>query len=319
MADYVGAAHAVAVSSCTTALHLGLVAAGVGPGDEVVCPSFSFIATANAIRAVGATPVFADVDPRTYNIDPARSSAALTPRTRAILPVSQIGLPADLPAVLDVAERTTGWWSSRTPRRRSARRSHGQTPGGDVGLTCFSFDARKIITTGEGGMVTTDDADVAARMRCLRAHGASVSTADRDRAEGSCSRPTPRSASTTRSPTSRPPSAWCRWGELDEIVVERRRLVARYDELLGGDERVERPTSRVGYEHVYQSYSVRLRGSRIAGGRDAEMLELGVATRRIFAIHDQPAYAGTVREGALPVTEPARRPRRSCSCRCSSG
>src|SRR5262245_47473880 len=100
VAEYVGARHAVAVNSCTTALHLALVAAGVGPGDEVICPSYSFIATANSIVYAGATPVFVDIDPRTYNLVPEQVEAAITPRTKAVMPVSQIGLAADLPAVV---------------------------------------------------------------------------------------------------------------------------------------------------------------------------------------------------------------------------
>ena len=105
VAEYVGAKHAIATSNCTTALHLALLAAGVGPGDEVICPSFSFIATANAVVHAGATPVFVDIDRRTYNIDPALIEAAITPRTKAIIPVDQIGLAADIPAVAAIARK----------------------------------------------------------------------------------------------------------------------------------------------------------------------------------------------------------------------
>src|SRR5437870_11395435 len=105
IAEYVGARHAIATSNCTTALHLALLAAGVGPGDEVICPSFSFIATANAIVYTGAAPVFVDIDRRTYNMDPTQIEAAITPRTRAIVPVDQIGLAANLPAVREIASR----------------------------------------------------------------------------------------------------------------------------------------------------------------------------------------------------------------------
>src|SRR3954452_24862753 len=101
----VGAAHAVATSNCTTALHLTLYTAGVGPGDEVIVPSLSFIATANAVWQCGATPVFADIDPRTYNLDPRAAERAITPRTKSVMPVHQMGLPADMDAFADVAER----------------------------------------------------------------------------------------------------------------------------------------------------------------------------------------------------------------------
>src|SRR5437879_2554760 len=104
-ATYVGAPHACAVSNCTTALHLALLAVGVGPGDEVITVSHSFVATANVVRYCGATPVFVDIDPRTYNMDPALLEAAITPRTRAIMPVHQMGMPCDLESILAIAER----------------------------------------------------------------------------------------------------------------------------------------------------------------------------------------------------------------------
>ncbi|GAA4710731.1 DegT/DnrJ/EryC1/StrS family aminotransferase [Nocardioides conyzicola] len=303
VAEYVGARHAVAVSSCTTGLHLALLAAGVGPGDEVVCPSFSFIATANAIRYTGATPVFVDIDPLTYNLDPDLVEAAITSRTRVILPVSQIGLPADLPALTSIAARHgLSVVEDAAPSLGAA--IHGRRLGAISDITCFSFDARKILTTGEGGMVTTDDDDVAAHLRLLRAHAASVSTADRDRAARIILETYPEVGFNYKMTDIQAAIGVVQMGRVDEIVAERRRLGRRYDDLLAAEDRVATPYAPVGFEHVYQSYNVRLRTSRSQEDVMRSMLELDVATRRIFAIHDQPAYRD-VPSHPLPATEAA--------------
>ena len=174
IAARLGVAHVVATSNCTTSLHVALLCSGVGPGDEVICPSFSFIATANAVLYTGARPVFVDIDPRTYNIDPAAIEAAITPRTKAIIPVDQIGLAADLDAVLEIAERYhLRVIEDAAPALGATYR--GRPVGAISPVTCFSFHPRKSITTGEGGAIATNDADLAARARVLRSHGASVS------------------------------------------------------------------------------------------------------------------------------------------------
>ena len=174
----VGASHACAVSSCTTALHLALHALGVGPGDEVVTVSHSFIATANAIVYCRAKPVFVDIDPRTYNIDPGLIEAAVTPRTKAIMPVHQMGLPCDIAAVLAVADQyglpviEDAACAIGSEVRVGGRWEQIGRPHGTV--ACFSFHPRKIITTGDGGMLTTSDAALDAKFRLLRQHSMSV-------------------------------------------------------------------------------------------------------------------------------------------------
>jgi dTDP-4-amino-4,6-dideoxygalactose transaminase len=171
-AAYTGARHAVAVNSCTAALHLALVAAGVGPGDEVITTPLTFCATANAVIHVGATPVFADVDPLTMNLDPARAEAAVTPRTRAIIPVHFAGRPADTRAFRAMADR-----HHLALIEDAAHCVEGIAQGARVGttadFTCFSFYATKNLTTGEGGMLTTASSDAAARLRMLALHGMS--------------------------------------------------------------------------------------------------------------------------------------------------
>ena len=174
----VGAPHACAVSSCTTALHLALLAAGVGPGDEVITVSHSYIATANSIRYCGATPVFVDITADQYNLDPDLIEAAITPLTRAILCVHQIGMPCDLARIVPIAEKhslpliedaacaigSEILWNDRWERIGK--------PHGDV--ACFSFHPRKILSTGDGGMITTKHKDWDARFRLLRQHGMAI-------------------------------------------------------------------------------------------------------------------------------------------------
>src|SRR3954454_24800774 len=147
-AERVGAEHAVATTSCTAALHLALYTAGVGPGDEVIVPSMSFIATANAVWYCGATPVFADIDPRTYNLDPQAAEQAITPRTKAIMPVHQMGLPADMDAFAEIAERH-GLLLVEDAACAVGSSYKGRPIRSLGNSTCFSFHPRKVITTGE--------------------------------------------------------------------------------------------------------------------------------------------------------------------------
>lgn len=171
-ADYIGARHAVAVNSCTAAMHLALRALGVGPGDEVITTPYTFVATAEAILYVGARPVFVDIDPSSGNLDVERLEEAVTPRTRAILPVHLAGYPCDMPSILDVAQRR-----GLLVVDDAAHALESALPAGKIGrlgdATCFSFYATKNITTGEGGMITCHDDDLAERLRCLSLHGLS--------------------------------------------------------------------------------------------------------------------------------------------------
>ena len=174
-AEYVGAAHAVAVSSCTTALHLAFLAAGIKPGDEVLCPSLSFIATANAIVHAGAAPIFVDIDRSTYNMDPSCIERSITPRTRAILVVHQIGLPSPLSEICNIAA-SHGLMVIEDAACAIGSAYKGRSIGSPHGsMACFSFHPRKILTTGEGGMITTADEKIAARLRKLRQHAMNVS------------------------------------------------------------------------------------------------------------------------------------------------
>jgi dTDP-4-amino-4,6-dideoxygalactose transaminase len=177
-AAYVGAPFATAVSNCTTALHLALKAVGVGRGDEVITVSHSFIATANAIRYCDATPVFVDIEMDGFNIDPSRIEAAVTPRTKAVLVVHQLGMPCDLAAVMAIAGPRSipviedAACASGSEILQQGRWEKIGRPYGDI--ACFSFHPRKVITTGDGGMLTTANAEYDRKFRLWRQHSMSV-------------------------------------------------------------------------------------------------------------------------------------------------
>ncbi len=305
IAAYTGAKHAIATSNCTTALHLALLAAGVGAGDEVICPSFSFIATANAIVHAGATPVFVDIDPATYNIDADLIEEAISPRTRAIVPVDQIGLAADIPAVHEIARR----FGLKVVE--DAAPSLGATVGeARVGalsdFTCFSFHPRKSITTGEGGMITTDDDAAAQRLRVLRSHGASTSDLERHRSGSTAIEEYDELGFNYRMTDIQAAIGLVQLGKLEGILEARGRLARRYGSLLGGERRLEAPAAPAGRRHTYQSYCVRLRNTRPRAQIMAELADQGIATRRgVMAIHLEPYYRRRYPALSLPVTEEA--------------
>lgn len=173
-----GVEHALATTSCTTALHLALVALGIGPGDEIIVPAFTWIATANVIEYVGAKPVFCDVSKETYNIDVSQVEKLITEKTKAIIAVHLFGLCADMDPLKELCQKHSLFIIEDAACAAGASYK-GETAGalGDIG--CFSFHPRKVITTGEGGMCTTNDAQLAEKMNCLRNHGASVSEEQR--------------------------------------------------------------------------------------------------------------------------------------------
>jgi perosamine synthetase len=300
----VGAAHGVAVSSGTAALHLGLVALGVGPGDEVVVPSLSFIATANAARYVGATPVFADVDLATGNLTPDTVADALTPRTRAVILVHQGGVPADLDALRRLcSERGLGLLEDAACA--AGVRYRGRPVGTGAQVAAWSFHPRKLLTTGEGGMVTTDDAEAAARMRRLREHGMNVSAADRHASKQPVLEAYLETGFNYRMTDIQAAIGLVQLRKLAATVAERRDLAARYQCELAGVPGLT-PVTDPGYGQTnYQSFWVRL-GDGFPVSRDELLLRLsdaGVSARRgIMAAHLEPAYAD-VSTPKLPATE----------------
>jgi perosamine synthetase len=305
MASYTGVAHAVAVSSGTAALHLSLLALGVQPGDEVIVPSFTFIAVANAVRYVGAQPVFADIDADTLNLAPASVEAAITPRTRALIVVHTFGRPADPGWLLDIARR----YSLRVIEDASealGAEVNGRRVGsfGDAGI--FAFYPNKQITTGEGGIVVTGDTQLAQRIAALRNQGRYPAA-----------------------PGSDPQSSWFDHAELgynyrigemecalglsqlsriDSILARREAIAHRYGELLASVPDLLLPAMDVpGQRLSWFVFVVRLAERCASDARDRLMQSLmsaGIATGRYFApIHLQPAYAGWRNSADLAVTE----------------
>jgi dTDP-4-amino-4,6-dideoxygalactose transaminase len=304
-AESVGAAHAVATSSCTTALHLVLVALGIGPGDDVVVPSLSFIATANAVVHAGATPRFADVDERTFNMTAATVEAALTPRTRALLVVHQVGMPADLRPLAELA-RARGLLLVEDAACAVGATYAGAPIGKPWGAaTAFSFHPRKVLTTGEGGMLLTDDAELATRLRQLRHHGMTVSDLDRHRAPGKYLRESYVAVGWNyRMSDLQAAVGLVQLARLPSLIERRRAQAARYAELFAGDARIVVPFEPADRRSNFQSYMVRLPGL-VRAQRDAlveAMLARGVTTRPgIMAAHREPPYVAAA--PSLPITE----------------
>ena len=302
-AAVIGAPHAVAVSSCTAALHLALIAFGIGPGDEVVVPSLSFIATANAVRYVGARPVFADVDLATQNLTPETVQPHLTGQTRAVILVDQAGVPADLDAMralcdpLQVAViEDAACAAGSTYRSRPA--------GVGAALAAFSFHPRKLLTTGEGGMLTTPDSSMAVRLRRLREHGMDVSAADRHRSQQPVIEHYTEVGFNFRMTDIQAAIGLVQLRKLRQMVARRRALAQRYQELLADAPGLLMADDPPYGETNYQSFWTLL-PEESAVSRDELLRQLanaGISARRgIMAAHLEPAYADT--KPYLPVTE----------------
>lgn len=300
----VGARHAVATTSCTTALHLALVVAGIGPGDEVICPSYSFIATANAILYAGATPVFADIEPDTWNIDPRDVEKRITPRTKAVLPVHQVGLAADLDGLKSFPGRGVAIIEDAACAIGSTH--HGRPVGASGNIACFSFHPRKTISTGEGGMLTTDDGDIAERARQLRSHAASVSALSRHQAKGVVFEEYRELGFNYRMSDLQAAVGVEQLKKLDGLLARRCAIAERYNHAFGSLREAVIPASPTYAAHAYQSYGICLTPA-FAGSRDdvlRELVALGVSCRRgIPPIHLEPLYANRFGPISLPVTE----------------
>jgi len=306
-AERVGAADAVATTSCTTALHLSLYASGVGPGDEVIVPSLSFIASANAVWHCGATPVFADIDPLTFNLDPAAVEARITPRTKAVMPVHQVGLPADMDAFLDLAERHGLELVEDAACAIGA--THRGRPIGSLGpLACFSFHPRKVITCGEGGMIAVQDPAVAERLRRLRQHAMDQSALARHAAREVVIEHYPERGWNARMTDLQAAIGLKQLEVLDTVLAERRRLAERYSAALDSVSWLRIPHEPDYASRTWQSYPLRLTADAPLEAMDLMqvLLEQGIATRRgVMASHLEGAYRDA---GAkLPNTEEAAR------------
>jgi perosamine synthetase len=307
VAAYAGASHAVALSSGTAALHLALLIAGVKPGDEVIIPSFSFIATANAVLYCGAKPVFIDIDPRTYNIDPDKIKAALTKKTRAIMPVHQFGLACDIDEIRRIADKHA------LPVVEDAACALGagykaKMIGSGGNMACFSFHPRKILTTGEGGMLVTNDASQAEKARVLRNHGMKMTAIAKDAMKKTPPEDYEALGFNYRLTDVQAAIGIAQMARLAEILEKRLYLASRYNNAFKNTAFLETPYIPAYATPNYQSYILRIRNSsKVRRDEIVDLLREDdiYARRGNTAIHMQALYKNM--KVRLPHTEEAAR------------
>ncbi len=304
-AQLCGARHAVGVSSWTTGAFLVLHAWGVGPGDEVIVPSLTFIASVNVVIHAGAKPIFADIDPNTWNIDPDAIERLITPRTRVIMPVDQLGLPSDIEAINGIARRH-GLHVIEDAACSFGSRNAGRPIGTLTDITIFSLHARKVVTTGEGGMIVTDDGAFAERLRRLRHQGMSLSDHARHSARPTVFESYPEIGYNFRMTDIQAAIGLVQLDRLPHMLARRREIADRYNTYLRNHPLLRPPYVPEGMQHNWQSYMVGLRpGCGLDRGEVMDWLyDRGIPTRRgVMASHLEPPYAGTA--SALPNTEAA--------------
>lgn len=296
--------HALAVSNCTTALHLALLACGVGPGDEVIVPAFTWVSTANAVIYCNATPVFADIDPVTFNIDLEKIAEKVTPRTKAIIPVHLFGLCADIDYIKEHFPQLKIVEDGACAAGSGLR---GRPAGGLGDVGCFSFHPRKSVSTGEGGMLTTNDDKIAAHLDMLRNHGASISEEQRHHG------PKPYILAAYdivgynyRMTDIQGAIGVVQFRKLDRFIAERNEWANYYSENLENLSWLRTPVTPEGYQHGWQSYVtfVDEKTSPLKRNDIMEVLQQkGIATRPgTHAVHMLGAYAN--RYGIQPGDYP---------------
>lgn len=268
---FTGAGHSLAVTSCTTGLHLAAVALGLSLGDEVIVPALTWIATANIVEHQQATTIFCDIDPVTFNLDVGHLESLITERTKGIVPVHLFGLSADMDAVNAIA-RKHGLWVIEDAACGFGSTYRGRHVGTLGDAASFSFHPRKAITTGEGGMVTTDNAELTDRIRMLRDHGAAMSDLQRHLGP----RPYlladhPLAGYNQRMTDMQGALGSAQMDRAEAIVAERKRLAARYDEAFAGLDWLRTPRVPEGYGHGYQSYPCMFMPDQVEAGRVDEV------------------------------------------------
>ena len=304
---YTGAHHAVVVSSGTTALHLALTAHDIGPRDEVIIPSFSFIATANAVVHTGARPVFVDINPSTYNIDPQHIENAITPETKAIMPVHQVGVPSDMDMISAIA-RNHKLLIIEDAACALGSQYKEKPIGNSENLCCFSFHPRKIITTGEGGAVLTNDEKMYKTLALLRNHGMSVQPQERHTLGTILFEDYLKRGYNYKITDIQSAIGILQMDKLDEIIRNRRKLAQRYDAALKGSKIFIIPQVPHNCESNYQTYLVRIKDESELS-RNEILLCLnnkGIGAKQgIQSIHKEKAYYEEYRDIKLPETEKA--------------
>lgn len=304
-AAYTGAKYAVAVSNCTTALHLAMIVSGIGPGDEVICPSMSYIATANAIKYTGAIPVFAEIDPVNYNLDVNDTAKKITNKTKAILLVHQIGMPADIDAFKELAEKhqlkliEDAACAAGSAYKGSKIGSHSE-------LVCFSFHPRKVISTGDGGMITTSSEAYYNRLKLLRQHGMSVNDRTRHESSKIIFEDHLEIGYNYRLTDIQASVGIQQLEKLDWIIAKRRKIASKYHKAFKGLGCIQLPREKKGYFSNYQSYSIYLKDDCPVSRNDImqKMLDAGISTRRgIMTAHRETAYKTEYAGLSMPISE----------------
>ncbi len=304
-ASYTGAKYAVAVSNCTTALHLAMIVAGIKEGDEVICPSMSYVATANSIKYVGAKPVFAEINPDNYNLDVKDAEKKITAKTKAILLVHQIGMPADIDAFKKLADK-----HNLKLIEDAACAAGSSYKGGKIGshseLVCFSLHPRKVISTGDGGFITTNREDYYQRMKLLRQHGMSVNDRVRHESSKIIFEDHIEVGYNYRMTDIQAAVGIKQLEKLDWIVSERRKIADKYNAAFKDIENIQLPIEEKGYFSNYQSYSIYLKDECPISRNELmqKMLDAGISTRRgIMTSHRETAYKTECAGLSLPVSE----------------
>lgn len=304
MKNYLSIPYTVAVSNCTTGLHMALTIMGIQPGDEVIVPSYSYIATTNCVVHAGATPVFADIDPHTFNIDPVDAEKKITKKTKAIIVVDQMGLCADWDAFTALAKKhklliledaACGFGS--TYKQKNAGTF------GDIGV--FSFHPRKAITTAEGGLFVTRNKQWAELASIMRAHGANVSVAARNASKKIIPEEFPVIGFNYRMSDIHAALGITQFHKLDTIMEKRQEVARQYTDAFTNHPVITPPFVPKGYHHTFQTYQVRLKGYK--GKRNTvmqNMLDNGIVIRQgIPSAHLQPPYKRMYKTLSLPNTE----------------
>jgi len=304
-AAYVDSKYAVAVSSCTTALHLCFIVAGIGKGDEVICPSLSYIATANSIIYAGAKPVFADVNPKTYNLDINAVKKVITPKTKAILLVHQIGMPADIDSFKKLSKEH-GLQLIEDAACAVGSAYKGRKIGAHSELVTFSFHPRKVITTGDGGMITTSNKAHYERLKILRQHGMSVTDLVRHKSNKIIFEQHLELGYNYRMTDIQASIGIKQLKKLNWIITERRKIAFKYHAAFKDIDCIQLPIEQDGYLSNYQSYCIYLKDNAPISRNELmqKLLDKGIASRRgIMTAHREPAYKDHCKEVHLTISE----------------
>lgn len=308
-AKYVGTKYTVATTSATTALFLSLYILGIKEGDEVIVPSFSFIATANVVMHTGAKPVFVDIDPKTYNIDPNKIEEKITKRTKAIIPVDQVGIPCDIKTIRNIAKKYN-LKVIEDAACATGSKYNGKPVGGSFDATCFSFHPRKIVTTGDGGMITTNSKKIADMAKLLRQQGMGVTDIKRHESNKVIHESYPVVGFNFRMTDIQATVGIEQFKKLSIFLKKRKQIADKYTKAFIKSELIIPPFVPENTEPNWQSYIIRLRKNKKITRDDLmqKLMDNGISTRRgVMAIHEELPYKKLYPKLKLPETESATR------------